>query len=143
MEPVRFFGSTHIIIYFSITNDFVNYRFQTFYSAIKKPPFIGWLCYMAEKEGFEPSIGFKAYTPLAGERLQPLGHFSRFIVLLRFYSYTGSAILRAPALRPSGHGNKQTLPCSKLFLAILSAARPFLKILSFKSSRSHYESIFL
>ena len=31
---------------------------------------------MAEKEGFEPSIGFKAYTPLAGERLQPLGHFS-------------------------------------------------------------------
>ena len=31
---------------------------------------------MAEKEGFEPSIRFKTYTPLAGERLQPLGHFS-------------------------------------------------------------------
>ncbi len=26
---------------------------------------------MAEREGFEPSIGVKAYTPLAGERLQP------------------------------------------------------------------------
>ncbi len=31
---------------------------------------------MAEKEGFEPSIRDKPYTPLAGERLQPLGHFS-------------------------------------------------------------------
>ena len=31
---------------------------------------------MAEKEGFEPSIRFKTYTPLAGERLQPLGHLS-------------------------------------------------------------------
>ena len=37
-------------------------------------PLLG-LC-MAEREGFEPSIGVKAYTPLAGERLQPLGHFS-------------------------------------------------------------------
>ena len=33
--------------------------------------------YMAEKEGFEPSVGYKTYTPLAGERLQPLGHLSR------------------------------------------------------------------
>ena len=31
---------------------------------------------VAEREGFEPSIGVKAYTPLAGERLQPLGHLS-------------------------------------------------------------------
>ena len=31
---------------------------------------------MAEKEGFEPSMGFKAHTPLAGERLRPLGHLS-------------------------------------------------------------------
>ena len=30
---------------------------------------------MAEREGFEPSIGI-AYTPLAGERLRPLGHLS-------------------------------------------------------------------
>jgi hypothetical protein len=30
---------------------------------------------MAEREGFEPSIGV-TYTPLAGERLQPLGHLS-------------------------------------------------------------------
>ena len=32
--------------------------------------------YMAEREGFEPSIRDKPYTPLAGERLQPLGHLS-------------------------------------------------------------------
>jgi hypothetical protein len=31
---------------------------------------------MAEREGFEPSMGFNAHTPLAGERLQPLGHLS-------------------------------------------------------------------
>ncbi len=31
---------------------------------------------MAEREGFEPSIRDKPYTPLAGERLQPLGHLS-------------------------------------------------------------------
>ena len=31
---------------------------------------------MAEREGFEPSIRDKTYTPLAGERLQPLGHLS-------------------------------------------------------------------
>lgn len=32
--------------------------------------------FATEKEGFEPSIRFNTYTPLAGERLQPLGHFS-------------------------------------------------------------------
>ena len=42
---------------------------------------------MAEREGFEPSIRFKTYTPLAGERLQPLGHLSvlpvRLLTLLQ------------------------------------------------------------
>ena len=32
---------------------------------------------MVEGEGFEPSMGVKAHTPLAGERLQPLGHLSK------------------------------------------------------------------
>ncbi len=36
---------------------------------------------LAEKEGFEPSMGVKAHTPLAGERLQPLGHFSGYFLL--------------------------------------------------------------
>jgi hypothetical protein len=40
---------------------------------------------MAEREGFEPSIGVKAYTPLAGERLQPLGHLSKFEILYWIY----------------------------------------------------------
>jgi hypothetical protein len=31
---------------------------------------------LAERKGFEPSKGDKALTPLAGERLQPLGHLS-------------------------------------------------------------------
>ncbi len=35
---------------------------------------------MAEREGFEPSIRFKTYTPLAGERLQPLGHLSGVLI---------------------------------------------------------------
>jgi hypothetical protein len=37
---------------------------------------------MAEREGFEPSMGVKAHTPLAGERLQPLGHPS-YVLLVR------------------------------------------------------------
>lgn len=36
---------------------------------------------MAESEGFEPSIGDKPYTPLAGARLQPLGQLSRKKIL--------------------------------------------------------------
>ena len=31
---------------------------------------------MAERKGFEPLIQSYPYTPLAGERLQPLGHLS-------------------------------------------------------------------
>ena len=41
----------------------------------KNHPF-GWSADLAEREGFEPSMGFKAHTPLAGEPLQPLGHLS-------------------------------------------------------------------
>ena len=37
---------------------------------------------MAEREGFEPSIRDKPYTPLAGERLQPLGHLSFILDLV-------------------------------------------------------------
>ncbi len=38
---------------------------------------------MAVKEGFEPSIRDKPYTPLAGERLQPLGHLTVLLTVLR------------------------------------------------------------
>jgi hypothetical protein len=31
---------------------------------------------MAEREGFEPSVGVSPHTRLAGEHLQPLGHLS-------------------------------------------------------------------
>ena len=44
---------------------------------------------MAEREGFEPSIGVKAYTPLAGERLQPLGHLSEEGILYWKYFLQG------------------------------------------------------
>ncbi len=36
------------------------------------------LLMLAEREGFEPSRGFKPPTRLAGERLRPLGHLSRY-----------------------------------------------------------------
>ena len=50
----------------------------------KKPTEVG-LVLMAEREGFEPSIGDKSYTPLAGARLQPLGHLSKENVLYCIY----------------------------------------------------------
>jgi hypothetical protein len=37
---------------------------------------------MAEREGFEPSMEFNPHTPLAGERLQPLGHLSGITKIL-------------------------------------------------------------
>ncbi len=37
---------------------------------------------MAEQEGFEPSIPYKRYTPLAGARFQPLSHCSKLNVFL-------------------------------------------------------------
>lgn len=47
---------------------------------------------MAEREGFEPSMEYKPHTPLAGERLQPLGHLSdveggEYSTTLRFIKY--------------------------------------------------------
>jgi hypothetical protein len=39
---------------------------------------------MAVREGVEPSIPFKGYTPLAGERLRPLGHLTVTTDLKRF-----------------------------------------------------------
>ncbi|MEJ2094589.1 MAG: hypothetical protein P8X93_05340, partial [Gammaproteobacteria bacterium] len=43
-------------------------------------------------EGSNPSIRDKPYTPLAGERLQPLGHLSDIIgfVSLTFPVYSGA-----------------------------------------------------
>jgi len=32
------------------------------------------MCFVAEREGFEPSKGYDSLTHLAGARLQPLGH---------------------------------------------------------------------
>jgi hypothetical protein len=37
---------------------------------------------LAEREGFEPSVHFWAYTHLAGEHLQPLGHLSIRIIYI-------------------------------------------------------------
>ena len=39
---------------------------------------------MAEREGFEPSIEIAPYTPLAGERLRPLGHLSKTMLGITF-----------------------------------------------------------
>ena len=42
---------------------------------------------MAESEGFEPSMGDKAHTPLAGERLQPLGQLSDYFFVKLSYRF--------------------------------------------------------
>ena len=47
---------------------------------------------MAEREGFEPSMGDKTHTPLAGERLQPLGHLSVSYALIDVAIKIGSII---------------------------------------------------
>ena len=39
---------------------------------------------VAEREGFEPSIEIAPYTPLAGERLRPLGHLSKNLLDISF-----------------------------------------------------------
>ena len=61
------------------------YSIQLSYMRASNSHFINEFNKMAEKEGFEPSMGFKAHTPLAGERLRPLGHLSgmRRIILGR------------------------------------------------------------
>ena len=54
---------------------------------------------MAESEGFEPSIGDKPYTPLAGARLQPLGQLSKRKILyaknLKFKQTVWIGVLKA------------------------------------------------
>ena len=42
---------------------------------------MGLLFFMAEREGFEPSIRDKPYTPLAGERLQPTRPSLQIVIL--------------------------------------------------------------
>ena len=100
------------------------------FSAIKKATLFWVALFMAEKEGFEPSIGFKAYTPLAGERLQPLGHFSRFNKLISFnYTsqgapYSGLLPFALRAMMIKKHHHVQIVPYN---LVSRSAISPNLK----------------
>ncbi len=55
----------NIILFYIFLVNFI------FYSKLKST-----FKHVAEREGFEPSMGDKTHTPLAGERLQPLGHLS-------------------------------------------------------------------
>ena len=55
---------------------------------------------MAEKEGFEPSMGVKAHTPLAGERLRPLGHLSAFNALNQQDSISLTILVRVEGVEP-------------------------------------------
>ncbi len=47
---------------------------------------------MAEREGFEPSMEFYPHTPLAGERLQPLGHLSRLLASIASLGFASQAV---------------------------------------------------
>ena len=48
---------------------------KTLFSTQIKNTLLG-VFYLAEKEGFEPSLRYSHTTPLAGEPLEPLGYFS-------------------------------------------------------------------
>ena len=70
--------------------------------------------YLAEKEGFEPSVEFYPHTRLAGEHHRPLGHLSVFISLFlaeevgfepTVLSYNGFQDRR---LKPLGHSSSAT-----------------------------------
>ena len=68
---------------------------------------------MAEREGFEPSKGFNTLTPLAGERLQPLGHLSA----------RGTAVRRAPRVgRSSCRGWRMSTAPGRIPLHVAPAA---------------------
>ena len=56
---------------------------------------------MAVKEGFEPSIRDKPYTPLAGERLQPLGHLTTQINGALGRIRTSDRLVRSQVLYPA------------------------------------------
>ena len=59
-----------------------------------------------------PRYGIKPYTPLAGERLQPLGHFSEFSSSIKFLLITwlfASSLMRSLIRTSCAHprGNRQ------------------------------------
>ena len=49
---------------------------STFSVRYKKTPLARGLSYLAEREGFEPSVRFKPYTHFPGEPVRPLRHLS-------------------------------------------------------------------
>ena len=89
---------------------------------IKKPP-QGRLFYMAEKEGFEPSIPIKVYSLSRGapSATRPLLRiFYRLVItnlsnLFGRRCFLGSALLRAPALRLLGHHYRDVQNRSRRF----------------------------
>ena len=98
---------------------------------------------MAEREGFEPSMGFKTHTPLAGERLQPLGHLSGILSCLiltiyKTFNRAPSALFRASC--PSPFGPSSFFRRSILLQAILSAARPSLRY-TFLLNSNHVQNV--
>lgn len=64
---------------------------------------------MAEREGFEPSVGFNAYAGLANLCLQPLGH--RSLIISIFTTLAG--ICQSPA---SG------MSCNALLISKISSS---------------------
>ena len=60
---------------------------------------------MAVKEGFEPSIRDKPYTPLAGERLQPLGHLTVLWthILLSAENKSNTLLIKTNTYRSNAH----------------------------------------
>ena len=59
-------------------------------------------CFMAQKEGFEPSRVFYAPTPLAGEPLRPLGYFCKpnFLCNIKLPNHISTARMQCQGKGP-------------------------------------------
>ena len=71
--------------------------------------------FLAEKEGFEPSLRLSHTTPLAGEPLRPLGYFSK--VLIKILSFYTSLLIGDTAKVTKQGGDALSKQFGELFVA--------------------------
>ncbi len=78
---------------------------------------------LEEREGFEPSMEFYPHTPLAGERLRPLGHLSAMRKISRWSVAHYKQFVKVIVyylLSVAGH-SLSVVDCTRIWLPILSS----------------------